>query len=159
MLIRPWEPRDTSDVIDLSIRAWTPVFRSLEAEMDPAVFTEFYPEGWRSSQRAAVEAVLSGEAHRVWIAESGSAPIGFVAVELRLEEGLGEIHMIAVDPDQQARGVGTALTRHALGVIEEAGLGLAMVETGGDPGHRAARRLYEKAGFSALTIVRYFKKV
>ncbi len=35
---------------------------------------------------------------------------------------------------------------------------VAMVETGGDPGHAAARRTYEKAVYVHLpTIARYFK--
>jgi hypothetical protein len=36
---------------------------------------------------------------------------------------------------------------------------VAMVETGGDPGHTAARRTYEKAGYVLLPIVRYFKNL
>jgi hypothetical protein len=36
---------------------------------------------------------------------------------------------------------------------------VAMVETGGDPGHAAARRTYEKAGYVHLPIARYFKNL
>ena len=32
-----------------------------------------------------------------------------------------------------------------------------MVETGGDPGHAPAWRVYNKADFTALPVVRYFK--
>ena len=35
----------------------------------------------------------------------------------------------------------------------------AVVETGGDPGHAAARRTYEKAGLVLLPIARYFKNL
>jgi hypothetical protein len=38
-------------------------------------------------------------------------------------------------------------------------MGVAMVETGGDPGHAPARRAYEKAGFALLPIARYFKNL
>lgn len=34
---------------------------------------------------------------------------------------------------------------------------LAIVGTGGDPGHAPARRSYEKAGYIGLPIVRYYK--
>jgi hypothetical protein len=34
---------------------------------------------------------------------------------------------------------------------------VAMVETGGDPGHAPARDLYEQIGFTLLPIARYFK--
>ena len=53
--------------------------------------------------------------------------------------------MLAVDPDAQGRGIGTALTEVATGWLREAGMTVAMVETGGDSGHAPARRVYEKA--------------
>jgi RimJ/RimL family protein N-acetyltransferase len=36
---------------------------------------------------------------------------------------------------------------------------VAMVKTGGDPGHAPARRVYEKAGYTFLPIARYFKNL
>ena len=39
------------------------------------------------------------------------------------------------------------------------GMKVAVVETGGDPGHAAARRTYEKAGYVLLPIARYFKNL
>jgi arginine utilization protein RocB len=41
--------------------------------------------------------------------------------------------------------------------ISKLGIPLAEIGTGGDPGHAAARRVYEKAGFTALPLVRYYK--
>src|SRR5918994_924829 len=63
------------------------------------------------------------------------------------------------DPDYQGGGIGTALTEFALDRLEDAGMKVAMVETGGDPGHAAARRTYEKAGYVLLPIARYFKSL
>jgi ribosomal protein S18 acetylase RimI-like enzyme len=94
----------------------------------------------------------------VWVAEVGASTVGFVAVELdHPERGMGEICMLAVDPDYQGGGIGTALSEFALERLKEAGMRMAMVETGGDPGHGAARRTYEKAGYVLLPIARYFK--
>ncbi len=72
---------------------------------------------------------------------------------------MGEISMLAVDPDYQCVGIGTALTEFALDQLKGAGMTVAMVETGGDPGHAAARRTYEKAGYTHLPIARYFKNL
>jgi GNAT superfamily N-acetyltransferase len=80
-----------------------------------------------------------------------------VAALLRSEQRMGEISMLAVDPDHQGRGIGTALTEFALAWLKEAGMVIAMVETGGDPGQAAARRTYERAGLAKLEIGRYFK--
>jgi hypothetical protein len=43
--------------------------------------------------------------------------------------------------------------------ILDAGMSIAMVETGGDPGHAPARHTYEKVGFELFPVARYFKKL
>lgn len=65
--------------------------------------------------------------------------------------------MMAVDPDRQNRGLGLALVNFAVDRITESGAQLAEIGTGGDPGHAAARRIYEKAGFTPMPQVRYYK--
>lgn len=37
------------------------------------------------------------------------------------------------------------------------GMDIAVVETGGDPGHVPARAAYEVAGFTLLSMARYFR--
>ncbi len=65
--------------------------------------------------------------------------------------------MLAVDPGQQHRGAGTALTEAATDWLRGSGMRVAMVETGGDPGHAPARRVYQRAGYTALPVARHFK--
>jgi len=65
--------------------------------------------------------------------------------------------MLAVDPDDQNGGIGTALTETATEWLRESGMRVAMVETGGDPGHAPGRRTYEKAGYTLMPVARYFK--
>jgi GNAT superfamily N-acetyltransferase len=72
---------------------------------------------------------------------------------------LGEIYMIAVDPGAQGQGLGTALTTVAIDWLRKSGMRVAMIETGGDRGHAPARRLYEKAGYTPLPGVRFFKSL
>jgi ribosomal protein S18 acetylase RimI-like enzyme len=154
-IIREFVPGDLAGVVDLSLRAWAPVFASVEAALrGSGVFELQYPDGWVPAQRSAVEHAC--DALRVWVAEVEGAVAGFVAVQLHGEDRMGEIHMIAVDPARQRRGVGGALTRHALGWMGERGMTTAMVETGGDPGHAPARAAYESAGFTLFPVARYF---
>jgi GNAT superfamily N-acetyltransferase len=69
---------------------------------------------------------------------------------------MGVVEMLAVDPEHQSGGLGTQLSMLAFDALREAGMHVAMVETGGDPGHAPARRTYEKAGCTLLPIARYF---
>jgi len=41
--------------------------------------------------------------------------------------------------------------------MKAAGMKMAVAETGGDAGHAPARQAYEKAGYTGLPLVRYFK--
>lgn len=56
----------------------------------------------------------------------------------------------------RARGSGSALTGFAVERIRAAGKRLAVVETGGDPGHAPARATYRRAGFVGLPAERYY---
>jgi ribosomal protein S18 acetylase RimI-like enzyme len=156
--IRPYEDRDAEAVVDLSLRAWEPVFASLEQALGTEIFGLLHPD-WRADQQKAVEDVCAAEKIRVWVAEADARTVGFVAVALQPERSMGEIYMVAVDPDFQGGGIGTALSEFALACIKDAGMVVAMVETGGDPGHAAARHTYEKVGCTQLPIARYFKKL
>lgn len=159
MTLRRLQPEDIDAVVDLSIRAWAPVFASLENALGSGLFHALHPEGWQAHQRTSVRAVLEDGAYDVWVAARDGEPVGFVAVQLHPDEDIGEIFMIAVDPAHQREGIARELTDLAIGHIREEGLAVAMVETGGDPGHQPARALYESAGFTELVIKRYFMEL
>lgn len=159
MQIEPYTPHHLDAVVRLSLRAWTPVFESIQNTMDADVYRAFYPDNWRVSQQKAVEDVCADENTKVWIALDASSTVGFVAVKLDPEFKMGEIYIVAVDPDFQGHGIGSALIEFALAQMKDAGMSIAMVETGGDPGHAPARRTYEKLGFGLWSVARYFKRL
>jgi ribosomal protein S18 acetylase RimI-like enzyme len=154
-VIRDFVPADLDAVAALSLRAWAPVFVSLEDVLrESGVWDRMYTD-WRVDQEKAVRAACTDEDMRVWVA--GPRVAGFVAARLDHAEKVGEIHMIAVDPAHQRAGIGGALTDVAVRWFTDSGMTLAMVETGGDPGHAPARRTYERAGFTVLPVARYFR--
>ncbi len=159
MQIEPYDVRQLDAVIHLSLRAWTPVFNSIQNVMNTDVYQAFYPDNWRVSQQKAVEDVCAAEDTNVWVAIEADSTVGFIAVKVHSDDSMGEIYMIAVDPDFQGYGIGTALIEFALTWMKDAGMSIAMVETGGDLGHAPARRTYEKVGFGLFPIARYFKKL
>ncbi len=159
MQIESYNPHQLDAVIRLSLRAWTPVFDSLQKVMNADVYQAFYSDNWRVSQQKAVEDVCTAKDTNVWVAIDAGSTVGFIAVKLHSEDSMGEIYMVAVDPDFQGQGIGSTLIKFALDWMKDAGMSIAMVETGGDPGHAVARHTYEKVGFRLFPVARYFKKL
>ncbi len=157
-LIRKLTETDIDAVVRLSLRAWEPVHASIRQAFGPELDAVLHPD-WRVSQERDVVDVCTAAANEVWVGEVGGVVVGFVAVNIHEDRRIGEIDMLAVDPDAQGNGVGTALTEFALRWIRAAGVPVAMVQTGADPGHTPARRTYEKAGFKLVPNARYFLKL
>jgi GNAT superfamily N-acetyltransferase len=67
------------------------------------------------------------------------------------------VQLLAVHPAHQNLGIATLLNNVALQEMKARGMKLAVVGTGGDPGHAPARAAYEKIGYTALPLVRYYK--
>ena len=125
----------------------------------PFAYDAFYPQGWDVRQERDIASFLDREGERVWIAKEGGALAGFVGLRLHPEDRMGEIYVMAVDPDNQRKGIARALMDQAEAVIRGAGMRMVMVETGGDPGHGPARQTYEAAGYERWPVARYFKKL
>jgi GNAT superfamily N-acetyltransferase len=142
-------------VIDLSVLAWSPVFASMRQVLGAEIFDRLHPDGI-SAQAEAVRSTCTDPGMTVVVADDDGRPVGFAAYSADEESRTGVIDMVAVHPDHQGQGIGTALTEHAFTALRAAGMRTAMVETGGDPGHAPARRTYEKAGATLLPIARYF---
>jgi GNAT superfamily N-acetyltransferase len=132
--IRDYEPSDEERVVGLSLRAWAPVFGAVEEMLGRELFVRLRGD-WLASQARAVRDVLADPAYRVWVADVEDQPVGFAAARVHGDSGVGEIYMIAVDPRAQGQGVGSALTEVATDWLRQAGMQVAMIETGGDPGH------------------------
>jgi len=155
--IRPLSGDDIESVVQLSLLAWAPVFRSFEQVLGARIYAAIYPN-WRKQQRAVVEGVCKdGGGFTVYVAQVDETVAGFVAYAVNDEDHTGEVELLAVHPAYQNRGIGTHLNTFALDRLKESGARLAVVGTGGDPGHAPARRSYEKAGYTALPLVRYYK--
>jgi ribosomal protein S18 acetylase RimI-like enzyme len=155
--IRPVRNTDVEDLVRLSLLAWAPVFSSFEQVLGHNIYTLIWPD-WRTSQRDAIETVCKdGQKTIVWVAEVDGMVVGFLAYQLNIQDKTGEVQLLAVHPEYQNLGIGTELNIFALKEMKESGMKMARVETGGDPSHAPARRSYEKAGYTGLPLVRYYK--
>ena len=155
--IREFREGDLETVVEFSLRAWAPVFASVRDVLGDDIFLRLHPD-WKANQAEAVRSSCTNDERDVFVAVANGRPVGFVAVALNaFHERMGVIDIIGVDPDYQRRGISLRLTEFATKHMRSRGMDIAVVETGGDPGHTPARRAYETAGFTLLPIARYFR--
>ena len=121
--IRRYKRSDEKRVVVLSLRAWAPVFASLEEVLGVEIFRRLHPD-WRVDQDKAAPAVLVDPAMQIWVAETWveAGPTGFVAAMLNTDTLIGEVYMLAVDPESQDQGVGSALTETATDGLRTSGM-------------------------------------
>ena len=154
--LRSYNNNDIEDLIQLTLLAFEPVFLSFERILGSKIYPLIYPD-WRKMQKEGVEKMCNNEKIIVWVAEADGKVVGLIAVEPNDKEKTGEVQFLAVHPEYQNHGIGTELNSFALQKMKESGIKLAVVSTGGDESHAPARRSYEKAGYTALPLVRYYK--
>lgn len=154
--IRSYEPTDVDRVVALSLTAWEPVFASFRRVFGDELYLRIHPD-WETTQAASVRDAL--DRHDTWVSVTDDVVSGFVNVTFDHHEQSAEIYMIAVDPTFQRRGIASRLTDFALNEMRARGIDLAIVATGGDPGHAPARATYEKAGFVGCPQVWYAKSL
>ncbi len=153
--IRSFVDGDIGQIVELVLLAWEPAFESMEKVLGPQIFHLIWPD-WRKSQAEGVQgACRAADKYHTLVAELDGRVAGFIAYELKGETG--EVVLLAVHPEFQRRGIATALNQAALDEMKAAGAKLAVAETGGEDGHAPARRAYEKAGYTGLPLVRYFR--
>jgi ribosomal protein S18 acetylase RimI-like enzyme len=156
--IRDGRPEDRDEIVELSLRAWAPVFASVGEILGEELHTLLHGTDWREYQARDVHATLGDAAKRVWVAEDERRVVGFVAAAVVDDARLiGEIAMVAVDPAAQRQGIGSALTEHATRWLREQGMRMVVISTGGDSGHAPARRVYERLGFRRFPSAQYFR--
>jgi ribosomal protein S18 acetylase RimI-like enzyme len=156
-IIREFRKDDLGAIVELSLRSWEPVFASVRKVLGDDIFLRLHPV-WKEDQADEVRAACTNEERDVFVAVTDGRPVGFVAVALNaFHQGMGAIDIIGVDPDYQRRGISSRLTEFATKHMRSRGMDIAVVETGGDPGHQPARAAYEAAGFTLLPIARYFR--
>lgn len=156
--IRALQKGDIAGLVQWSLLTFEPIFGSFKRILGPEIFFLVYPD-WKQSQSEGVESVCMSDQMSVWVADIGGRAVGYIAYELHDKDKSGEVQLLAVHPEYQNDGIGTALNAFALEKMREAGMRIAVVGTGGDESHAPARRCYEKAGYTGLPLVRYYQKL
>lgn len=155
--IRPASEQDRTPLIEMVWAAFEPIFASFKQIMGDA-FAVVYPD-WRKTQREMIESFYKDEKWNSYVAEVDGVVAGLVVYVLNHETKVGDVELLMVHPEYQRQGIGAALNEFALQKLKEGGMQVATVSTGGDPSHAAARRSYERAGYTAFPNVWYFQKL
>ncbi len=157
--ITPFTTAYKDQVLQLTLRAWRPVFARTAEEVPRYVYDAFYPRGWEEQQTRNVAAFLDAEGANCWLACRRASVLGFIGLRIHPEDQMGEIHILAVDPDHQRESVGRMLMSFAEEHIRRTGMIIVMVETIDDSGHQPARYVYEASGYRRWPVARYFKRL
>lgn len=83
------------------------------------------------------------------LAERGDTLLGYHWTKVH-EDGLGEVYVLGIGPDAQGMGLGNALLVRGLRHLAERGCETVLLYVDGD--NTAARRLYERAGFTEYDV-------
>ena len=120
MNIELYSTQHRQAVLGLSVRAWVPVFLLTQAAVPGFVYQAFYPDGWEARQVADMAVLLEGEPQNVDVALERATVTGWVCTRLHPEDRMGELYVLAVDPEHQRRGIGSALMSHSLSRVRAA---------------------------------------
>lgn len=158
LTIRPYQTRDYDRVVDICVRAFTPIHAGF-AETLGAMFPLEFPD-WKGGYADTLAKLLEPDPNTlVHVAELDGVVVGFIST-IAHERKVGEIGLNAVDPDYQRKGVARALMEFGLKSLKERGSVAAYVGTGGDEAHMPARSAYKALGFdTVIPSVHLYKKL
>lgn len=141
-MIRPTEPADTPDLLNLA-RA-TAVFKPLELVALREVLDDYH-----ASNRAL--------GHRAITDEREGRAVGFAYyAPAAMADRAWYLWWIAVDPELQARGLGSALLTAAEHDIRTRGGRMLLIETSSLPHYEPTRRFYLKHGYEQASVLADF---
>ena len=146
--MRPARADDLPHVDVVRQAAFAPIFASFRAILGDALYALAQAREDEAQGELFVSLLAPASGWEVYVAELAGTVVGFVALQLNHDTHVGEIGLNAVHPDHAGKGIGTTMYDFAIARMQEAGMRVATVATGGDPSHAPARRAYEKAGFT-----------
>jgi len=127
--IRPSTPGDVDAVIAVNARAFAR--HPEQGAMDRADFDRRAASDWFDPAG-------------LFVAERDGRVVGFHWT--KIEDGIGEVYVVGVDPDQQGTGLGTALTARGLQHLVGAGVSAIDLYVEGD--NEPALAVYRRLGFT-----------
>ena len=138
--IRVAQPDEMETVASIAHRA----FQSFRLRIDPQI-----PESRaRHSRREWVRNGFKGRAEAIYVAETENHLVRFVLLRSKTDtEKMGEIELIAVEPEFHSRGIGKALVARAVRYYQGK---TSEIQVGTQAKNLRAIQLYTRMGFSIV---------
>ena len=98
MKIRKYEESDWDALVDITLRAWKPVFEGLATAISPDIYEIFVPD-WQAEQMRTLTTVCGSDDIDKVVAVEDNTIIGFAAASYHPEDFLGQVYIVGVDPE------------------------------------------------------------
>lgn len=142
-MIRPSQPDDVAGILEL------------------AVVSGLFPVDGTDELVAVLTSCLTGEngPDHLWLTDDEGGPVGvaYFAPE-RMTDGTWNLYMLAVHPDHQRQGRGSALVRHIERLLATRGVRQLLIETSGLESFERTRDFYLALGYHEEARIREFYK-
>ena len=98
--------------------------------------------------------------YEIFVDSDGDTVNGYVCIGPRpLTVGTYDLYWIAVNPNVQARGIGSGLIQHIEEYLKNKSARLILIETSGKPGYEKERRFYEKNKYDKFVEIKDFYNI
>ena len=113
--------------------------------------SEFTPQEVTVAEEVIDSYLYNPDSYNTFVAEFGKSVAGYICYgHTPLTESTWDIYWLAVSPDKQGQGVGSALTAFAEEQIGENGGRLIIIETSSKPEYEKTRHFYLDHGYEII---------
>ncbi|PNH09156.1 hypothetical protein TSOC_004221 [Tetrabaena socialis] len=141
-MLRVTTPEDSEAILSLSVAA------GLFGADETGALRKVLADHWAGN---------INEGHEWRVYEEGGQLRGVVYwAPAQMSDGAWHVLMLAVRPDCQGQGLGSALMQHAEAALRASGQRLLLVEMSGLPSYERQRKFYAKIGYGREAVIRDF---
>ncbi len=98
--------------------------------------------------------------YEIFVDVDGDTVNGYVCIGPRpLTVGTYDLYWIAVNPNVQAKGIGSGLVKYIEGYLKGISARLILLETSGKPGYEKERKFYEKNLYAKFVEIKDFYNI
>lgn len=146
MKIRPYREDDRERLHEITAKSFQDA--SIDGKLE-RIYGKLRNTTWADRKCRTIDEDIETEPEGVLVAENDAGEVvGYITTITDEQTGIGRIPNLAVAPDCQGQGIGTALINAALDRFEEMGMDYAKIETLAT--NEAGQGLYPRFGFTEV---------